>query len=220
MAPQSLADFFKADNGGDELIAPFDDLLDSAAEMFGYVVCLLAYGELDDDPQGEIYDRDTEITKLEHEIRRRIADRLCLKPSPEDVASALLFMNAVKDAKLIGDYVKNLYEVVGLMPENVDRQLYQDFLVGRSKSVEDLFGRTSQAIGQIDQDIAKEITNRAQALGDDIDATVRELAQRNLNATDAVCLTLTLHFYKGIAAHLGIVANTIVMPIERLDSNA
>lgn len=213
----SILNLFKRDNWSNELVGKIGEMLDTAAEMFGYAVGVIVYGEPNDDPQGEIYDRDIKINRLQREIRRRVISRLSLKSSRAEVPSALIFMNAVKDVERIGDYLKNLYETRALMCDVPDLKIYQEYLVGRSRTIEDLFQVTLQAFSESDTEKANDVIGRARTLGVQAEEAIREVTLSGLEVCDAVCLVLIMRFYKRIAAHMSNVATSVVMPVDLLD---
>ena len=73
---RSILDIFRRDNWSNELVKHICEMLDIAAEMFGYAVGVIVYGEPDENPQVEIYDRDKRINILQRVIRRRVISRL------------------------------------------------------------------------------------------------------------------------------------------------
>ncbi len=217
MPIRSILEIFRSNNWSSELVEQIGEMLDLAAEMFGYAVGVIVYGEPDEDPQGEIYDRDIRINELQREIRRRVISRLSLKDSRGEVPSALIFMNAVKDVERIGDYMKNFHEVNSLMCDVPDRKLYQEYLVGRSRTIEDLFERTMQAFSESDEEKARDVIERARILGSEAEKAIREVTLSKLEVCDAVCLVLIMRFYKRIAAHMSNIATSVVMPVDLLD---
>jgi len=217
MAFGSILELFRRDNWSNELVDKICEMLDIAAEMFGYAVGVIVYSEPDADSQTEIYDRDKNINVLQREIRRRVVSRLSMTTTRADIPSALIFMNAVKDVERIGDYMKNLYEVNSLMCDVPDRKLYQEYLVGRSRTIEDLFAVTLQAFSESDKDKANDVITRARILGSQAEQAIREVTLSNLEVCDAVCLVLIMRFYKRIAAHMSNVATSVVMPVDLLD---
>jgi phosphate transport system protein len=217
MAIRSIAELFKANRWSQELVAHIGEMLDLAAEMFAYAVEIIVYGAPDENSQADIYDRDIRINELEREIRRRVVARLSLEAPQPEIPSALIFMNAVKDVERIGDYMKNFYEVSHLLPDGVDRKMYQEYLVGRSRTLEDLFELTSQAFSESDESKARDLIKRARTLCKQAEELITDLAHKPLATNDAVCLVLIVRFYKRIAAHLMNVATSVVMPVELLD---
>ena len=213
----SILEFFKEDDWSEKLVGKVSEMLELAADMFGYAVAVIVYAEADDDAQAEVYDRDKRINKLERDVRRRVVTRLSMGGHRAEIPTALIFMNVVKDGERIGDYIKNLYEVAEMMPAEPNRDLYQEYLVGRSRTIEDLFARTVQAFADSDSEKAADVINRARKLAGQCEEVIREITTSDLPTQDAVCLVLILRFYKRIAAHMANIATTVVMPIDMLD---
>jgi len=217
MGFSSILDLFRKDNWSNELVEKICTMLDLAADMYGYAVGVIVYDEPDDNPQEEIYNRDKKINVLQRQIRQRVVSRLATTSSRAEIPSALIFMNAVKDVERIGDYMKNLYEVRALMCDDPDRKVLQEYLVGRSRTIEDMFAVTAQAFSESDKEKANDIIQRARTLGSEAEKAIREVTRSDLVVCDAVCLVLALRFYKRIAAHMSNVATSVVMPVDLLD---
>ncbi len=217
MKLRSILDLFRKDNWSNELVNKICTMLDLASEMFGYAVGVIVYEEPDENPQEEIYNRDKRINVLQREIRQRVISRLAISSSRFEIPSALIFMNAVKDVERIGDYMKNLYEVNSLMCTEPNRKEIQEYLVGRSRTIEDMFAVTAQAFSESDTAKANDVIQRARILGREAEKAIREVTRSELTVCDAVCLVLALRFYKRIAAHMSNVATSVVMPVDLLD---
>jgi phosphate transport system protein len=213
----SILEIFKADDWSSQLVGMVSEMLELASDMFGYAVAVIVYGEADEESQQEIYDRDKQINTLEREVRRRVVTRLSVGGHRSEIPTGLIFMNVVKDGERIGDYIKNLYEIAEMMPAEPDRKLYQEYLVGRSRTIEDLFARTVQAFADSDAEKAADVINRARKLATQCEEVIREITVSKLPTQDAVCLVLILRFYKRVAAHMANIATTVVMPIDMLD---
>jgi phosphate uptake regulator len=216
MAP-SIFESFRRHSWSGDLVEMVDQMLEEAAEMFGYDVAMIVYGEPDEDPQGEILDRDFKIERLQQEIRRRVVSHLALPTSPEDVPTTLVILHAVRDVERIGDLLKDLHEVHSLMPGTPDRKIYQEYLVGRSRTVEDLFVITQEAFREGDRDMADQVIQRAGKMGEQADQAIREVTLGDLDTRDAVCLALSLRYYKRIVMHMSNVVTTVVSPLDQLD---
>ncbi len=213
----SILDVFKADNWSNELVGMICQMLEKAHVMFDYTNGVLIKGDEDADPQARIYDEDQKINKLERKIRRRIVSHLSIRGSRADIPSALIFMNAVKDGERIGDYVKNLHEVGGMMPEGVDRKLYDEKLGAIATEISIMFDNTRQAFKESDEELAGKVIKKAKRSGREFEAQIREITVSGLDANNAVCMVLMLRFYKRVVAHMGNIASTVVMPVDLID---
>ncbi|MBU8870155.1 MAG: hypothetical protein KOO60_04680 [Gemmatimonadales bacterium] len=213
----SILDLFKQDNWSNDLVDMIGEMMELGSAMFDYTSGVVVNGEPDSDPQGLLYDRDIRINKLERKIRRRVISRLSVRGSRAEVPSALIFMNVVKDGERIGDYVKNLYEVNDMMPENADRDLYHKHLDGPTAVITSMFEKSRQAFAESDEELAGQVIKKAKESGRACEASIRELTGCNLPTNDAVCLVLVLRFYKRLMAHMSNISTTVVMPVDLID---
>ncbi len=217
MSFKSLIEFFRQDDWTENLVQKFDEMLDLGGAMFAYTMGVLMDGSADPDPSSQIFARDRQINKLVRLVRRRIISHLTLASHRTDVPTALIFMNAIKDAERIGDYVKNIYEIVDLMPAQPDRALYRQHLSGHTRVITDLVVQTRKAFASSDGEEAGSVIHLARRLGRQCEDDIRGITLSDLGTQDAVCLVLALRFFKRISSHLSNIATTVVMPVDLLD---
>jgi phosphate transport system protein len=213
----SILDLFKQDNWNNDLVDKIVEMLELGSSMFDYTTGVIVGGDTDSDPQTLLYDRDIKINKLERKIRRRVVSRLSVRGSRAEVPSALIFMNVVKDAERIGDYIKNLHEVNDMMPDDVDRDLYRKYLEEPTALIAGLFEKVQQAFSESDEELAGQVIKKVKKTGREFEDSIRELTASELATNDAVCLVLILRFYKRLVAHMGNISTTVVMPVDLLD---
>jgi phosphate transport system protein len=213
----SILDLFRADNWSNELVEKITEMLDLSGKMFAYATAVVIEGAPDDDPQERIYDRDKRINKLERKIRRRVVSRLSATSGGSDVPTALIFMNVVKDAERMGDYVKNLHEIRAMMPDHADFELYRGHLAEPAAALRDILAKTRQAFAESNGELAGEVIKTARARGRSFETAIREITTSDLDTHDAVCIVLVLRFFKRLAAHMSNIATTVVMPIDLID---
>ncbi|MFT5232505.1 MAG: phosphate uptake regulator [Candidatus Krumholzibacteriia bacterium] len=213
----SILDVFKSDNWSNELVEMISEMLEKSHDMFDVTIGVLIKGEPDEDPQTRIYKQDRQINKLERKIRRRVVSRLSVRGSRAEVPTALIFMNAVKDAERLGDYVKNLHEVGEMMPDDVDRSIYDDKLGEYSNEISTMFETTRRAFAESDEELAGKVIKQAKANGRIYEQMIRETTNGSLDVKNAVCIVLMLRFYKRLVAHMSNIASTVVMPVDMID---
>jgi phosphate transport system protein len=214
---KSIMSLFREDDWTGELMEKLDEMLALGGRMFSYTMNVVIEGANGSDPQVELFGRDKRINELMRKIRRRVTTRLSLGGSKGEVPTALIFMNAVKDAERVGDYVKNLYEIADLQDDEPDRQLYRDWLGERAERIAALIEATREAFAEGDDEASARVIADCRQLGKECEATIREITDTVTSVRDAVCLVLALRFYKRIVAHLSNIATTVVMPIDLLD---
>jgi len=214
---RSILDLFREDTWSNELVDMILEMIDLGSEMYDYTIGVLVKNAPDSDPQEMLYNKDKRINKLERRIRRRVVSRLALRDSGTVVPSALIFMNVVKDAERIGDYIKNLHEVADMMPENPDRRIYADHLSAPAAAIAALFKQTRQAFRESDEETAGKVIKYAKAEGREYEKMIRAITHSDLGTQDAVCLVLVLRFFKRLVAHMSNIASTVVMPLDMID---
>jgi phosphate transport system protein len=214
---KSIMSLFREDDWTSSLFGMLDEMLALSGGMFAYTMGVLVRGQQDDDPGGKVWTPDKQINALMRQIRRRVVSRLSLGSQRGEVPTALIFMNAVKDAERIGDYVKNIYDVHELMPPPSERGFYGEWLEERTQRIEDLFARTRKAFAASDDEGAARVIADTRVIGRECEAAIVAIAESELKTRDAVCLALVLRFFKRIAAHQSNISTTVVMPVDLLD---
>ena len=61
-----------------------------------------------------IYKKDVKVNKLERSIRKRVVAHLAIHGNSTDLPYCLLLMSLVKDVERLGDYAKNITEILDL----------------------------------------------------------------------------------------------------------
>jgi len=215
---RTFRELFRRDNWSQATTARVGEMLDICIAMFDYVRGVVIDGREDTDPQGKVFRRDKRVNDLEREVRRSVATHLALESNTMDIPSALIFMNVVKDAERIGDYVKNLYDVAhDLMPAAPDRDLYRRELGGDAEAIAILLAETTAAFTGSEEEQAREIIERCRAMSRQVEERIVRLARSDLPTPDAVSLVLILRFFKRLVSHLSNIASTVVMPVEAMD---
>jgi len=214
---KSLIDFFRQDDWTEDLVTRFDQMLALGGAMFAYTMDVLVECHEDTDPQGQIFDRDRRINVLVREVRRRVISRLSAGGRGGEVPTALIFMNAVKDAERIGDYVKNLHEILELKPADSDCDLYRQWLGGATAEITKLVEATRKAFGESSPERAGAVIERSRRLGRECEDRIRELSETDLGLKDGIAIVLAFRFIKRISSHLSNIATTVVMPVDLLD---
>ncbi|MEZ4389126.1 MAG: PhoU domain-containing protein [Candidatus Krumholzibacteriia bacterium] len=214
---KSIMSLFREDDWTRNLVEKLDEMLMLSGAIFDHALGVVLGTVEDVDPKEPVYDRDKRINKLMRKIRRRVVARLSIDKHGAEVPTALIFMNAVKDAERIGDYGKNLYEIAAMQPDTPDADLYQAWLGPRGERISDLMDRTRKAFARSDDTLAARVIADSRQLGRECEEAIREITATVTSVRDAVALVLALRFYKRIVGHLSNIATTVVMPVDMLD---
>lgn len=213
----NLRNFWK---GKDFLIQVFDEFREMLAQshaMFSDVVTKLVKGEEVIGLQEKIYKLDSKVNSIEKNIRGRIAKHLLLNPAV-DVTACLLLMSVVKDAERLGDYCKNLHEVIQIAKKPLDEKKYKSYFGDMAEQIDELFKKTNKAFFDSDEDTAAVTWSTKSMIGKTCDAIIERLAEdESLSVNEAVCFTLIARHYKRLVSHLTNIATSVILPISDLD---
>jgi len=170
-------------------------------------------------PEIDIYQRDKEIDSMEIEVRKKVLMHLVVLNRKEDASAALVITSAVKDIERIGDYSKNIFELVDICPN--------DFVIGGEgakilKDIEnhilEIFSLTNDAYRDSDVEKAKLVMEKQMEISDHCDEIFDYLSQRPaLGVEYAIIYALLSRYLKRISSHLKNIAVNIVEPFPNID---
>ena len=164
-----------------------------------------------------LYKKDVKVNKLERKIRKLIIAHLTMDPSPTSIPYALLIMSLVKDVERLGDYAKNIAEVVDLQPEAMPDDDRVTELREIREAVETLIREAPDVFARGDEERATELTIEGRSVAKRCDEIVWDIADASYDGRTAVALTLGARFYKRIEGHLLNLLSGVIMPLHKLD---
>lgn len=212
----NLISFWKGRDFLTEVLEEFKQMLEDTRYMFESVCKGLIGGELEPGLKDKIYEIDKKVNRLEKEIRKRVVEHLSIQPSV-DIPVSLVLMSVVKDAERIGDYCKNVFEIIDLLHKPLERSTFEELFNGIDKKVFEIFEKTEKAFIESDEKAAKEILYLERGIVRNCDDIVKKLSKSNLSTNEAVCLTLLARYFKRIAAHLANIGSSVILPVSELD---
>lgn len=206
-----------------EPMAEMSDSLESMIEQAGELVTLGGSCLFED--QGDpalvqsILEKDREVNRAERRIRKRIVAHLVTGNGGGRVPYALLLMNVVRDLERVGDYAKNLSQILedggAPVPDVGDPE--GDVLRELRKEAEEMARRAGPAFLAADATAAAEWIRRGKVLCQRSDALITAVAAGERSAGATTTLVLAARYYKRIAAHLMNVLTGVVMPLHKID---
>ncbi|MFQ5600179.1 MAG: phosphate uptake regulator PhoU [Candidatus Krumholzibacteriia bacterium] len=214
---RSILDFWKGRDFLDQVLEDFSRMLIDAEEIYRMVVDALKTGA-EMQPLGDrVYEIDRQINKREMEIRRRIVEHMTVQPHA-DLRFSLVLMSVVKDAERLGDYVKNLFEVFELHDGPLDANQLRKYFGDLPDQIGELFRHTHEAFVESNEDTARQVIGDHSEMMKRCNEILAHVCRdESLSVNDAVCLAMLARFLKRVTAHLGNIATSVVVPVDRLD---
>lgn len=199
-----------------QMVDELTEMLDDAEAMFGSACAVLFEGRAPAEVHDDLYARDRRVNETEWKIRKQIVEHLSVNPGPHAPA-CLVLMSVVKDADRVADYSKNLFEVECLAPGGFERDSHVAVFLGLAQDIRHTFEKTRRAFAEEDADLGIELVEHELEIEKRFDALIPDLAAASLPCRQAVAYTLTARHLKRISAHLGNIASSVVMPIDKID---
>jgi phosphate transport system protein len=193
------------------------NMIADAHWMFQSVTRLLLEGD-GKDPEAirQIYERDITVNKTERRIRTQLVEHLAFMPGSE-VPTCLILMSVIKDAERIGDYCKNILEVVGWLGAPLGGDAYGDGFRALIGEIDAAFEPTAKCFKESDSEIGRQMLTKTRELAARADQMIDRFLEDEMPCRRAVSYTLLARYLKRVAAHLANIATSTVMPLHKLD---
>lgn len=213
---KNLMSFWKGKDFLTQVLEDFKEMLEGTKSMFRSVCEGLIEGKVDSHLKEKTYEIDKKVNNLEREIRTRIVEHLSIQPSV-DVPVSLVLMSVVKDAERIGDYCKNILEIIELLENPIKKEQFEELFDHIDKQILEEFEKTQKAFIESDEKVAKEILYLERDVAKNCDNIVKKIAKSGLPTNEAVCFALLGRYFKRIVAHLANIGSSVILPISDLD---
>lgn len=214
---KKLLSIFRKDSLMDQAYRRSYLMLELTHEMFLKARKSLRYRE-DSEIDVDIYDRDAEINKFEHEVRRDVFNHLAVRGS-ERLPSGLVLASIIIDIERIGDYTKNMVELALNHPGKLHGGMYEKDLQRIETAVEDNLVKTRNCFESSDVASALVLLDEYKWVNPICDKILKGLIKeedKNIPPGDAVSLGLYFRWLKRINSHLRNITTSIVNPFDRI----
>lgn len=167
------------------------------------------------DELGEkIKKKDYLLNHYDKSIRKKIFEHLTLsEKDDQELYTSLILFSIVGDIERLGDYNKNMFEVVSsadLSDEKLNEDLKKMF-----KNIGDMFSKTIEAYKASEVTVAKEINDEYFEYKTEIDRIIEDLIT-NKGYTSTAAYALFFRFLKRIGAHLMHISTSVSNPIDQI----
>ena len=200
----------------DEVRTTIVRMLEDGHDVFVTATDALFGGGKSKATKREVRSTDQEINQMQADVRRSLMIHSSVNAG--DLPLVLQYASIVKDAERVGDYAKNVYDLVrygasfaGAPDENE--------LAGYRDAVANLILEAASVFDAMDTERAQELINKADGFLSDYDAQVKAQCRisPDSNAQAAVARALYYRFLKRTTAHVMNVLTSLVQPLDRLD---
>jgi phosphate uptake regulator len=162
----------------------------------------------------EVRDTDKGINEAQQDVRRTLMVHAAV--NGPDLPLVLQYASIVKDAERVGDYSKNIYDLVKY-GANFEGAPDEDELDSFREKVSRLILDAADVFEAKDAGSAQRLLGKADAFLDEYDSHVKAAYKSTGETSDAVARALYFRFLKRTTAHVMNVLTALVAPLDRLD---
>jgi phosphate uptake regulator len=161
---------------------------------------------------------DKKLNAFERDVRRKVMTHLAMG-STRDLTSGLVLVSIVIDLERIGDYAKNIYDLVVAHPARLVAGSIEKELAEVEKLALDNFRRSVQVFKTSDAEAAKVLMAGYKT---EISASCRSIEEAlirgdvDLPASEAVVVALYVRFLKRISSHARNLVSSVTNPFPRI----
>lgn len=215
MVFQELLSFWHDQSSLKHVFATFHDMLATSKNMFELVTDQLFNKDNNiDNTKKRLIKMDSRLNTLQQVIRRDIITHIAVQGTA-DIVPCLVMMSITKDAERTGDYAKNICEVAEHC-HNIKKDPFFGDLKEMREKILLWFDKTNKSFKQSDAELARATRGEAFSHEKQCDKFIWQLASDD-GGRNAVAAALLLRYNKRIAAHLGNILTTVVMPFDKID---
>ncbi len=165
----------------------------------------------------DVYQIDKRVNKTEIEIRKKTLEHLVFSHDKKELVPSLIITSIVIDIERIGDYCKNMFELVKLYPDELKGHRIIDELRNMASDIEREFDLTYFALMDADKGKANEVMKIHGALGKRCDSIPEEiLKDEGIDKKMAVILVLLARYLKRVSAHLWNISSSVINPFPKI----
>ena len=214
---RELLSIFRSQNPLTEMGEDFARMLKLAQEM-----TLSAGGSFFErntvpEERKRIRKQDIQVNQLERRIRKQVVAHLSVPGNTADVPYCLLLMSLVKDVERLGDYAKNILELVDFSPERLPDDEVVKNLLSIRQGIEEAFQAASEVFTTLKPEWALQLIREGREIAQGSDALIERIAGANYDTGTTTALVLATRYYKRIGGHLLNVVSSVVMPVHKVD---
>lgn len=199
-----------------EMYREFEGMLDGVIGMYDEAARVLAGEVSPDDVRRDMRAKDKEINRTQRKIRRQLVEHLSIQPGA-DVPACLILMSIVKDAERLGDYLGYLLKVGYICPDVAKTEGFAEAMAGLEGRVGELLADGRRALAESDEDLARDVMAREDAIKKECDAMLEQVAKAQLPSERIVAVTLVSRYLRRLVGHTANIASSVINPVERLD---
>ena len=214
---EEILKLWRADNLLDQAWKTSHEMVKITHEMFLESIKALREEE-HDQVDKKIRAKDKKINKYEREVRRQVLTHLAVQGA-KDVPAGLVLITIIIDIERIGDYTKNIIELVDAHAQTLEAGKYEKNLTKVEKAIKDVFQKTITCLKENEPKAAMDLLSEYKWVNLECDKNLRRIIRqkdKNLDSGTAATLAMYFRYLKRTHAHLRNIISSSVNPFDRI----
>jgi phosphate uptake regulator len=163
--------------------------------------------------------QDKILNASQVDVRRKVFEHLAVSKG-QDLLPGLILTSVVIDLERIGDFVKNIGELVTFIPGRLEFRDYERRYMSVVDRTVEMFSRTRKAFEERDDEAAREHVKFYDSISKDADGLLKAImetgAPEDTIERRILGLVMLLRYLKRIAAHLKNICTAISNPFPSI----
>ncbi len=168
-------------------------------------------------PEGfDVYSEDRRLNNMERGIRRKILEHLSINPR-QDIVGALVLTTVIVHMERIGDYSKNIHELVTKKNYTTDCKYYNRSEVLTRKLIPTC-RRAVEVYRKGGAEEAKLLIEELHDLKQEFDRNIDEIMEeKDITVKNAIIFSLFFRYLKRVTAHTMDILTSVWQPFDLID---
>ncbi|NOX88277.1 MAG: hypothetical protein GXO77_04565 [Calditrichaeota bacterium] len=162
--------------------------------------------------------KDKQVNKYERDVRRKVLTHLSVSGTSE-LAAGLVLVTIIIDIERIGDYTKNIVDLVDVYKKPLHGGIHNDILNKIEAAIKELFSKTQTCVVKSDPEEALRLLTEYEWINQSCDREIYHIIQEkdpDLEPGRAAALALYFRYLKRINSHLRNIVSSVVNPFDRI----
>ena len=168
-------------------------------------------------PEGfDVYREDRLLNNMERGIRRKILEHLSINPR-QDIVGALVLTTVIVHMERIGDYSKNIYELIEKKNYTTDCKYYNRAEVLARKLIPSC-KRATEVYRKSGVEEAKLLIKELNDLKKEFERNIDEIMEeKDITVKNAIIFSLLFRYFKRVTAHTMDILTSVWQPFDLID---
>jgi phosphate uptake regulator len=214
---RELITMWKNNNLLDQAWKQSFEMLEIAYEMFVEAMRVLRKSE-DKEVKKQVREKDQIVNAYLQEVRRKVLTHAAVQ-GPDELPGSLVLVSIVIDIERVGDYTKNIVDLVTIRPETLSGFKFEKKLARIESGVKDNFIATINCLKNSDETVALQLLDEYEWINPLCEKCLKGIIKekdQKVSPGDAASLALYFRWLKRINSHLRNITTSIVNPFDRI----